>query len=112
MRVGSEEFRSVDGNRIPYHPTFMVESLTMRPGDAFRPALLREDGRRLERLMGDAGHVVATAEPDLERDGNAVRIVWKIKTGPRVRVGPIFVRGNFVTTDETILEQIPIKSGD
>jgi outer membrane protein insertion porin family len=112
VRVGAEEFRSVDKNRIPYHPTFLVESLTMRPGDPFRPTLLREDGRRLERLMGDAGHVVATAEPDLEREGNAVRIVWKIKPGPRVRVGPIFVRGNFVTTDETILEQIPIKSGD
>ena len=29
-----------------------------------------------------------------------------------MRVGPIFVRGNFVTTPETILEQIPLQSGD
>jgi outer membrane protein assembly factor BamA len=84
----------------------------MRPGDAYRPALLREDGRRLERLLGDAGYAVATAEPDVERVGNTVRVIWKIKTGPRIRVGPIFVRGNFVTDDETILEQIPIRSGD
>ena len=112
VRVVSEEFRSVDNNRIPYHPMFILESLTMRPGDPFRPVLLREDGRRIERLMGDAGHAVATVEPDLERVGNTVRIVWKIKPGPRIRVGPIFVRGNFTTTDETILEQIPIRSGD
>ena len=28
-----------------------------------------------------------------------------------MRVGPIFVRGNFKTTPETILEQIPLQSG-
>ena len=33
------------------------------------------------------------------------------KLGARVRVGPIFVRGNFITTAETILEQIPLQSG-
>ncbi len=112
VRVASEDFRSVDKTRIPYHPTFIRESLSMRSGDAFRPGLLREDARRIERLLGDAGYVVATAEPDVEREGNAVRVLWKIKTGPRIRVGPIFVRGNFVTKDETILEQIPIRSGD
>ncbi|MES1172482.1 MAG: POTRA domain-containing protein, partial [Bacteroidota bacterium] len=112
VRVSSEEFTSVDGGHIPYHPTFIRDSLSMRPGDPFRPGLLREDGRRIERLLGDAGHAVATAEPDVERSGNAVRVVWKIKTGPRIRVGPIFVRGNFVTQDQTILEQIPLRTGD
>jgi outer membrane protein insertion porin family len=112
VRVASVDFRSVDKGRIPYHPTFLRESLSMRPGNAYRPSLLREDGRRLERLLGDAGHAVGTAEPDVEREGNTVRVIWKIKTGPRIRVGPIFVRGNFVTKPETILEQIPIRSGD
>jgi outer membrane protein insertion porin family len=112
VRLASEDFRSADQGQIPYQPTFLRESLSMRPGDPFRPALLREDGHRLERLMGDAGYAVATAEPDVERVGNTVRVTWTIKTGPRIRVGPIFVRGNFVTTEETILEQIPLRSGD
>jgi outer membrane protein insertion porin family len=112
VRLASEGFSSVDKGQIPYQATFLTESLSMRPGDPFRPALLREDGHRLERLMGDAGYAVATAEPDVERVGDAVRVIWKIKTGPRIRVGPIFVRGNFVTEDQTILEQIPIRSGD
>ena len=112
VRVGSIDFQSVDKGAIPYDPTFLRDSLSLRPGDPFRPASLRSDGRRLERLMGDAGHAAATAEPDIQRVGDTVRVSWKIKLGPRIRVGPVFVRGNFVTTDETILEQIPIRSGD
>ncbi|MEP6652449.1 MAG: POTRA domain-containing protein [Myxococcales bacterium] len=112
VRVSAVDFLSVDQIPIPYDPTFLRDSLSLRPGDPLRPGSLRSDARHLERYLGDAGHVVATAEPDLERDGSSVRVVWKIKVGPRIRVGPIFVRGNFVTTDETILEQIPIRSGD
>ena len=112
VRVGSVEFSSVDKSPIPYDPTFLRDSLSLRPGDPLRPASLRSDSRHLERLLGDAGHAVATAEAEVERAGNTVRIIWKVKLGPRIRVGPIFVHGNFVTTDRTILEQIPIRSGD
>ena len=112
VRVASETFESDEAAPLPYHPSFIRDSLSMRPGESYVPGLLREDSRRIERLMGDAGHPAATAEPDVERVGNEVRVAWKIKMGPRVRVGPIFVRGNFVTKPETILEQIPIRTGD
>jgi outer membrane protein assembly complex protein YaeT len=116
VRVASEEFRAEAKDKgpaeLPYHPGFLQESLSLRPGDPYTPAQLREDGRRLERLLGDAGYPSGTAEPDVERSGNTVRVLWKLRPGPRVRVGPIFVRGNFVTDPQTILEQIPIRSGD
>lgn len=99
-------------DRIPYAADFLRASLALRPAEAYTSGLLREDGRRLERLMGDAGYPVATAESDVERRGDLVDVRWTIKSGPRVRVGPIFVRGNFVTTRETILEQIPLRQGD
>jgi outer membrane protein assembly factor BamA len=72
---------------------------------------MRDDGRRLERLLGDAGYPASTVEPDVSRSGDRVNLTWVFKLGPRVRIGPIFVRGNFKTTPETILEQIPLKSG-
>src|SRR4029078_12577171 len=49
--------------------------------------------------------------PDVDRDGDQVHLTWVLKLGPRIRVGPIFVRGNFKTTSDTILEQIPLQSG-
>lgn len=112
VRVAAEDFVSVDGKAIPYTASFLHESLSQRLGFPYRPALVREDTRRLERLLGNVGYPVAVAEPDVARDGDLIRITWKIKIGPRIRVGPIFVRGNFVTKPETILEQIPIRSGD
>jgi outer membrane protein insertion porin family len=76
------------------------------------PATVRDDGKRLERLLGDAGYPSASAEPEVVRSGNQVRLTWVLTLGPRTWVGPTFVRGNFVTEDETILEQIPLKTGD
>jgi outer membrane protein insertion porin family len=113
VRVAAEDFKADGDGHIPFHPTFMRDSLSLRPGEPYMPQLLREDGRRLERMMGDAGYVTASADYDIEkRDDGHVAILWKLKLGPRIRVGPIFVRGNFITKANTILRQIPIKSGD
>jgi len=112
VTVVAEEFTATDNASLPYSDSFLREAVAQRLGIPYRPALLKEDARRLERMLGDVGYPAATAESDLERTGNEVRITWKIKMGPRVRVGPIFVRGNFITKPETILEQIPIHSGD
>jgi len=112
VKVTSEDFRTTDGTPLPYPVDFLREALSQRTDDIYRPGLIREDIRRIERLYGNLGYPAAAADPEIERDGAQIRILWKIKPGPRVRVGPIFVRGNFVTKSETILEQIPIRSGD
>jgi outer membrane protein insertion porin family len=72
---------------------------------------VREDARRLERLMGDSGYAQGTAEPEAVRVGNEMRLTWVLKLGPRVYIGPTFVRGNFVTKDRIVLQQIPLRTG-
>jgi outer membrane protein insertion porin family len=109
--LGSEDFRTEKGEPLPYGKQFLLESVTTRPGDAYTPQAIREDGRRLERLLGDAGYPTSSVDPDVNRDGDRVNLTWVLKLGARVRVGPIFVRGNFKTTPQTILEQIPLQPG-
>jgi outer membrane protein insertion porin family len=109
--LASEDFRTAGGEPLPYGKTFLLESVTTRPGDPYTPQAVRDDGRRLERLLGDAGYPDASVDPDVNRSGDHVSLTWVLKLGTRVRIGPIFVRGNFKTTPETILEQIPLKSG-
>jgi len=111
MTLASVDFRTAAGEAPPYDNKFLVESVTTRPGDAYTLQAIREDGRRLERLLGDAGYPASSVDPDVSRDGDKVKLTWVMKLGPRVRVGPIFVRGNFKTTPETILEQIPLQPG-
>ena len=96
---------------LPYDRQFLLESLTAAPGHPYNPAEIRDDGRRLERLFGDAGYPTVSVEPDPARTGNRIALTWVIKPGPLTRLGPIFVRGNFVTTRDTVLEQIPLEPG-
>ena len=112
VRVTSEDFRSAEDITLPYGSAFLREAIAQRIGVPYRPGLLKEDARRLERLFGDLGFPATSAEPDVERAGADIHVTWTVKLGPRVRVGPIFVRGNFITKPETILEQIPVSSGD
>lgn len=109
--VGNEDFRTDDGSPLPYDKRFLYESITLKPGDPYTPTAVRDDGRRLERLLGDAGYPSSSVEPEVNRTGNVVALLWVLKLGPRVRIGPVFVRGNFITERETILEQIPLTSG-
>jgi outer membrane protein insertion porin family len=111
VTVRSEAFRSGDGSTLPYDEKFLQESVTLRPGAPFVPATVRDDARRLERALGDAGYPAGSAEPETVRTGNEIDLTWVLKPGPRVRVGPTFVRGNFVTKDQTVLEQIPLGTG-
>jgi outer membrane protein insertion porin family len=110
--LAAEDFRTDDGVALPYDAKFLLDSLSLRPGAPYTAAAVREDGRRLERMLGDAGFPSGSAEPEVVRTGDRVKLTWVLKPGIRARVGPVFVRGNFVTEPETILEQIPLRSGD
>jgi outer membrane protein assembly complex protein YaeT len=111
LTLAGEDFRTAGGEPLPYDKKFLLESITLRPGDPYTPQAVHEDGRRLERLLGDAGFPASSVDPDVNREGDRVHLTWVLKLGARVRVGPIFVRGNFKTTPETILEQIPLQTG-
>jgi outer membrane protein assembly complex protein YaeT len=112
ITLGTEDFRTDDGGALPYDKSFLLQSTTLKPGAPYTPSALREDGKRLARLLGDAGYPTSTVDPEVTRAGDRANLTWVLKLGPKVWVGPIFVRGNFVTQPQAILEWIPISSGD
>jgi len=112
LTLVSEDFRTDDGGPLPYDKRFLLQSVSLRPGAPYAPPAIHSDGKRLARLLGDAGYPIASVDPDVNRTGNDVALTWVVKLGPRMRVGPIFVRGNFVTERQTIVEQIRLRPGD
>ncbi len=110
--LAAEELHSADGTPLPYDPQFLLGSLALRPGAPYAPPVVSADAKHLVRLLGDAGYPAAIVTPDVNRKGNDVTLTWAVKLGPRMRVGPIFVRGNFVTRPRTILQQIRLRPGD
>jgi outer membrane protein insertion porin family len=112
VTLASEDFRTTDGTPLPRDRRFLMDSVALRPGMPYAPPAVQADAKRLIRLLGDSGFALATVEPDVDRRGDQVALVWKITPGPRMQVGPIFVRGNFVTRAQTILEQIRLRPGN
>jgi len=111
LTLAAEKFRATDG-ALPYGDPFLLDSLALRPGAAYAPPLVSADAKRLARLLGDAGYAAATVAPDVDRKGNDVTLTWVVTLGPRMRLGPIFVRGNFTTRARAILQEIRLKPGD
>jgi len=90
---------------------FLRKSLRTVLGEPYQPARVRRDEERLKRLMGDEGYRNATVASHLEPEGDHVTIVWDIKPGSQVHVGPVFVRGNFLTKESTIMTWAEIRPG-
>ncbi len=110
--VANMRFQSLDpATPLPRDDLFLRKSLRTALGAPLQPALVRRDEERLKRLMGDEGYRNATVESHVEPEGDHVTIVWKIKLGSQVHVGPVFVRGNFLTTEGTIMTWAEIRPG-
>jgi outer membrane protein insertion porin family len=110
--VENMRFVSLDPETpLPRDDLFLRKSLRTVLGAPFQPAVVRRDEERIKRLMGDEGYRNATVESRIEREGDRVTIVWTIKLGSQVHVGPVFVRGNFLTTEHTILTWSEIRPG-
>jgi outer membrane protein insertion porin family len=110
--VADMRFRSVDpATPLPRDDAFLRKSLRTVVGAPFQQAVVRRDEERLKRLMGDEGYRNATVESRVEQDGDRVTIVWSIKLGWQVHVGPVFIRGNFLTKESTIMTWAELRPG-
>jgi outer membrane protein insertion porin family len=113
VRVADMHFVSLDPNTpLPRDDTFMRKCMRTLVGEPFQPATIRRDENRLKRLMGDEGFLFATVEAKTLRKGNDVHLTWNITPGTQTRVGTVFIRGNFKTTDDTIMTWAEIQPGD
>jgi outer membrane protein insertion porin family len=111
VRISQIRFESLDGGPLPRDDIFLRELLLSRVGSPFRPALVHEDADRLRRYFGDQGYPQASVEPSPTRAGAGETLVWQVKLGPQVHIGPLFLRGNFLTSERTIQLWVPLHSG-
>jgi outer membrane protein insertion porin family len=113
VRVGSMHFKCTQpGEALPHDETFYFSSLRTTVGAAFQPGFVRRDENRIRRAFGDEGYRYAEVEAHTARHDDQVDITWRVKLGPQVHVGPVFIRGNFKTTDGTIMTWAEMRTGD
>lgn len=111
--VGQMRFECTQpGEALPHEDAFYMASLRTAVGSPYQPGFIRRDEARITRALGDDGYRYAQVEARTVRDGDMMDITWQIKMGPQVRVGPVFIRGNFLTTDNTIMTWAELRPGD
>jgi outer membrane protein insertion porin family len=111
--VAEMEFACVvPGETMPREDEFFTDSLRTTLGAPYQPAFVKRDENRIRRALGDLGYIYAGVEAKTERHGSLMSVTWRIKLGPQVRVGPVFLRGNFLTTDRTIMTWAELRTGD
>lgn len=111
--VSDIQFQTEPATPLPVPTPYLRATLLSTPGGPYRPALIRQDEERLRRLLGDAGFPYADVKAEISQDlaRSTATVVWTLNTGPQVHVGPVFVRGNFLSTPGSILRWIPLRPG-
>jgi len=111
--VAAMEFQCVvSGESLPREEDFFMDSLRTVLGAPYQPAFIKRDENRIKRALGDLGYRYAQVEAKTTQHGDQMHVAWQVKLGPQVRVGPIFIRGNFLTTDQTIRTWAELRTGD
>jgi outer membrane protein assembly factor BamA len=111
VRLAQIRFESQDGGPLPRDDDFLRQLLLSEVGKPFRPGLIRQDAERLRRFFGDQGYPQASVEPAVTRAGAEETVVWQVRLGRPVQIGPVFVRGNFLTKENTVLLWVPLRPG-
>jgi outer membrane protein insertion porin family len=112
INIGAVGFEVTTGDALPVPEETLRDALDGKPGKPLRPEVIRTDGERLRRLLGDAGFPDASVEPypvDLPSGGKG--ITYQIRLGAPKRVGPLFLRGNFFTREGTIRRWTLLREG-
>jgi outer membrane protein insertion porin family len=102
----------VPGEKLPRDDDFFLNSMRTVVGSPYQPAFIKRDESRIKRALGDEGYRYAQVEAQTARHNDQMNVTWQIKLGPKIHVGSIFVRGNFFTTENTILTWSELRTGD
>ncbi len=98
----------------PISSNELLRDLTLSPGREYNPTRLQADENQLAAMISEQGfpHVTVKADVLMSEDQANANIVYNIDTGPQVRVGRIFLLGNFRTRNRFLDRQIKFKSGE
>ncbi len=90
-----------------------LQALSLKPGAPYRRYRLPADRELLKALISEKGHpyVTVSEKATVRKSPRVADIVYVIDEGPEVRVGNLFVRGNFRTKKGVITKKMKIQKG-
>ncbi|MFH1132744.1 MAG: BamA/TamA family outer membrane protein, partial [Pseudomonadota bacterium] len=112
----SSELEAIDDLRpeseLAFDKQQLLSLLQLKEGIPFDPAKLGDDKATLVRFYAERGYPYATINNLEQITGDGVTIILTVDEGKKVQFGPIFVRGNFLTKENTILACLDFEPGN
>ncbi|MGB0908852.1 MAG: outer membrane protein assembly factor BamA [Nitrospirales bacterium] len=104
---------TIKGNTI-FTDKELKEGLSIRPGEVFQRAKVREEVTRLTDLYGERGYAFAEPVPSIQPDpaSRSSDIVFTIKEGELIRIRTIRITGNNKTRDNVIRRELRVDERD
>lgn len=104
---------SVDGDLIRPAPELLAK-LRLNRDSVYSREMLQEDVQALKTVYADQGYAYADITPmaDLDDGNSRVEVTYRIKQGPKVRIGRINITGNTRTRDKVIRRALKLSEGD
>jgi len=102
-----------DGNTV-FSEEELREELSIKVGDVFQRAKIRDEITRLTDLYGNRGYAFADAGPTVDPDPEtrSTRITFVIDEGEMVRIRDIRITGNTKTRDNVIRRELRVAERD
>jgi len=90
------------------------ELLEEKPGEPFRPYMVKGDEEKLSAQISEAGypHAEVTGTWELSDDRTRARITYRVTEGPFVTMGQIFFKGNFRTAEDILRNELALETGE
>ncbi|WP_454061364.1 outer membrane protein assembly factor BamA [Candidatus Nitrospira salsa] len=104
---------AIKGNTI-FTDQELEEGLSIRAGEVFQRAQVREEVARLTDLYGERGYAFAEPVPSIQPDpeSRSTEIVITIKEGELIRIRDIRITGNGKTRDNVIRRELRVDERD
>ena len=90
------------------------EIINLKPGEPFRNYMIQSDENAVAALISEKGypHVEVKGEVEFNTDKTQAVVTYNVIEGVYVKMGQVYVTGNFRTKDKVILNELEIKKGD
>lgn len=109
-RVGAVDFPGLQA--LTVHQALAAVRLT--PGADFREYMVESDANSLAAAIAEKGYPHVSVSGSVARGPlpGRVRVTYRVEPGEPVRMGRVYVSGNFRTRTEVIAGKIPMKRGE
>lgn len=106
-------FVQTEGDQLLSQESFL-KTISMTPGTPFVKQMLSKDENELAAAIAEKGypHVKVKGKAIISEDKKESVIIYRIDKGTYVKMGGIFLGGNFRTKEKVIQKELEMKSGE